>query len=83
MNDQSKTEETLRPNDRPSSGAQESGAGYGNAQGGIEAQEQRHAQDGADAHDGDPEQADQAVQRSETIDAEDMAANDRLIDNGA
>lgn len=74
MNDQPKADETLQPGSLPAGGAQESGAGYGNAQGGDA---------GSDAGHGDPEQADQAVQRSETIEAEDVefAADDDLADD--
>ena len=84
MNDQPKQDETLQPGSGLSGGAQESGAGYGNAQTGDE---QGGGLDGSgpgsDARHGDPEQADQAVQRSETIAAEDIefAADDDLIDD--
>ena len=79
MNDQPKSDETLKPGGQASSGAQESGAGYGNAQtGGGDGNSS-----GSEEHRGDPEQADQAVQRSETIEAEDIefAADDNLDDD--
>lgn len=68
MTDQPKSDETFKPGSRPSGGAQESGAGYGNAQTGSG----DGTGTGSDASRGDPEQADQAVQRSETIEAEDI-----------
>lgn len=77
---------------QPGGGASESGAGYGNAQGyentggGMDSSGGTGS-DGSmnpgHAGDGDSGQADQAVQRSETPDAEDVAleAGENLIDS--
>lgn len=78
----------------PASGAEESGAGYGNSQG-YETQGGGMDSSGGTGSDGgmssgqsgagygDQGQPDQAVQRSETIDAEDIEfeADPDLIDN--
>lgn len=71
MNDQPESEETLKPGGHASSGAQESGAGYGNAQTGGK-QGGGAGDEGSDPSLGNPERADEAVHRSETIAAEDI-----------
>lgn len=89
MNDGSKIE-TLQPGGGQGGGARESGAAYGNAQGGGGMDSSGGTGSdgtgggvkgggGESAH----EQADQAVQRSETPQADDIEfeADDDLIDN--